>query len=101
MAGSLRGHGGSGLDEPLGKCRIGSYVEDVSSAAAIVGEPLILVGHSMGGFVVQKFLETHSAEAAVLLASAPPRSVGRAGPRTFRRHPWLALQTNVQRLRRR
>lgn len=30
-------------------------------------------GHSMGGYVVQKYLETHDATAGVLMASAPPQ----------------------------
>ncbi len=32
----------------------------------------ILVGHSMGGFVVQKYLEKHASPSAYLLASVPP-----------------------------
>ena len=33
----------------------------------------VIVGHSMGGFVLQKFLEAHHALAGVVMASAPPQ----------------------------
>jgi alpha-beta hydrolase superfamily lysophospholipase len=43
----------------------------------------------MGGFVVQKYLESHDAPAAVLLASAPVNGVAGFLLRRFRRHPCL------------
>jgi pimeloyl-ACP methyl ester carboxylesterase len=66
---SLRGHAGS-----EGKTRgntISNYVSDVEQAAKTFGTPPVLIGHSMGGFLTQKYLETHAAPAAVLLASNP------------------------------
>jgi pimeloyl-ACP methyl ester carboxylesterase len=54
-----------------------------------------LVGHSLGGFIVQKYLETHSAVAAVLLASAPPSGLLKFNLRLLRRHPGLWLLMNV------
>lgn len=66
---SLRGHAGS-----EGKIRgntIANYVNDVDQAAKQFDMPPVLIGHSMGGFLVQKYLETHETPAAVLLASAP------------------------------
>jgi hypothetical protein len=44
--------------------------------------------HPLGGFVVQKYLETNDAPAGVLLASAPPRGHLRSLLRNMRRHPW-------------
>ena len=35
-------------------------------------EPTLIVGHSMGGYLVQRHLQTHRVERAVLLASIPP-----------------------------
>jgi pimeloyl-ACP methyl ester carboxylesterase len=66
---SLRGHAGS-----EGKIRgntIANYVSDVEQAARRFETPPVLIGHSMGGFLAQKYLETHNAPAAVLLASNP------------------------------
>jgi pimeloyl-ACP methyl ester carboxylesterase len=71
---NLRGHGGSPVLKPLNKCTIADYVDDVRSVAATVPTTPVLIGHSMGGFIVQKCLETGKAPAAVLMSSAPPRS---------------------------
>jgi pimeloyl-ACP methyl ester carboxylesterase len=71
MALSLRGHGTSPTARPLRSCSIADYVDDVASVADDLPTPPVVIGHSMGGLVVQKYLESHSAPAAVLLASVP------------------------------
>ena len=48
----------------------------------------MVIGHSLGGFVVQKYLESHDAPAAVLLASAPVSGITKFLLRRFKRHPW-------------
>lgn len=88
LAPSLRGHGGSPTDKPLRLCSISDFVADVSSVANNIAPQPIPIGHSMGGFVVQKYLEANDAPAAVLLASAPPRGHLRSLLRNLRRHPW-------------
>ena len=88
LAPSLRGHGLSPVDKPLRLCSISDFVSDVSSIAHTLTPHPILVGHSMGGFIVQKYLERNDAPAAVLLASTPPRGHLRALLRSIRRHPW-------------
>jgi alpha-beta hydrolase superfamily lysophospholipase len=49
----------------------------------------VVIGHSMGGFVVQKYLESGDAPAGVLIASAPQRGSLGFTVRLTRRHPWL------------
>jgi pimeloyl-ACP methyl ester carboxylesterase len=71
---SLRGHGDSPISKPLNKCTIADYVDDVRSVAATMPVTPVLIGHSMGGFIVQKYLETSNVPAAVLVSSAPPKS---------------------------
>lgn len=88
LAPSLRGHGSSPADKPLRMCSISDFVDDVSSIANTVTPQPIPIGHSMGGFVVQKYLETNDAPAGVLLASAPPRGHVRSVLRAIRQHPW-------------
>jgi pimeloyl-ACP methyl ester carboxylesterase len=56
-----------------------------------------LVGHSLGGFVVQKYLESTSAPATVLISSAPPRTWFVRSMWAGRRHPWLAMKSAVTR----
>lgn len=94
---SLRGHGGSPTTKPLSSCSIADYVEDVRSVSDGLPTPPVLIGHSMGGFVVQKCLDDRSAPAAVLLASMPSHAARRLGValRAMRRHPLVALRANT------
>ena len=89
LAVSLRGHGKSPAPKPMQFCSMADYVDDVDSVARSLPRRPVLVGHSMGGFVVQKYLESHDAPAAVLLASAPVNGIAGFLLRRFRRHPWL------------
>jgi pimeloyl-ACP methyl ester carboxylesterase len=70
---SLRAHGKS--PGRLRWASLSDYVADVAKVAASLPSPPILIGHSMGGGVVQKYLESHDAPAALLLASMPPSGV--------------------------
>ena len=72
---SLRGHGGSEGHEQLGNWGIDHYVSDVMQVIEEIGEAPVLIGHSMGGFVVQKCLEQQAFPAAVLMCSVPPRGL--------------------------
>jgi len=49
----------------------------------------------MGGFVVQKYLEHHSAAGAILMQSVPPTGVLRATLRIARHHPMQFAKVNV------
>jgi len=69
---SLRGHGASSGREHLHRYGLADYAEDVASAAALLEEPPVLVGHSMGALVVQKYLERGGKAAAVVLACPVP-----------------------------
>ena len=92
---SLRGHGASEGREKLKWFSLNDYVEDVVQVVDSLETPPVLVGHSMGGAVVQKYLESHQAPAAVLLASAPPggRRLGILRVlRVFRRYPLATLK---------
>ena len=93
---SLRGHGNSEGRSGLRWARIADYVEDVAKAAIRLPSPPIVIGHSMGGFVVQKYLESHAAPAAVLLASAPPAGVLATTFRLARRHPLVFAMVNLK-----
>jgi pimeloyl-ACP methyl ester carboxylesterase len=75
---SLRGHGASDGREVLNDSSIADYVDDVVQVVERLPAAPLLIGHSMGGFVVQKYLEREEAAGAVLMASVPPR--GLAGP---------------------
>lgn len=51
------------------------YVKDVKQAIHEIEEPVILVGHSMGGAIIQKYLEQYPAQAAILMATVPSNGV--------------------------
>ena len=75
--------------------RIADYIDDVAVAAATMSSPPVVVGHSRGGFVTQKYLEEHDAPAAVLVASVPPGGIMGATLRTAARHPLRLLAANL------
>jgi non-heme chloroperoxidase len=54
-----RQHGG----EQINWHSIGDYVDDVKTVVDWLDEPPVLIGHSMGGFIVQKYLEHRPATA--------------------------------------
>ena len=92
---SLRGHGSSEGRERLRWTSLDEYVSDLAQVAGQMERPPVLVGHSMGGMIVQKYLESHEAPATVLLASAPPQGVVRATLRVALRHPLLFMKANL------
>ncbi len=88
LAVSLRGHGNSPTHTPLRACSVADYVEDVSVVADSLTTRPVVIGHSMGGFIVQKYLESHDAPAGVLMTSMPPQGNLGSGLRWIRQHPW-------------
>jgi len=72
VAFSLRGHGQSEGWNGLDMACLSDYVDDLASVLAQLDRPAILIGHSMGGMVVQKYLERNDAAAMVLMASVGP-----------------------------
>lgn len=88
----LRGH-----DDPPGRIwhRVHHYLQDVHEAAARFIEPPVLVGHSLGGLVVQRYLERGRARGAVLLAPLPHHGTLPAIARMTFRHPLVMLEANL------
>lgn len=72
---SLRGHGESAGFEQLAFARLSDYVADLEQVALAMPRPPVLIGHSMGGMVVQKHMHAHPTPAAVLMASVPPHGL--------------------------
>jgi pimeloyl-ACP methyl ester carboxylesterase len=92
LALSLRGHGNSASPKPLRSCSIADYVDDVASVATSLPTRPVVIGHSLGGGIVQKYLESHDAPAGALLASMPPQGSLGFTLRTARRLPWRAAK---------
>ena len=67
----LRGHGKSGGQQQLVSNSIADYVNDVQRVINEIGVAPILVGHSLGGLIVQNYIETNSVPACILMAPVP------------------------------
>jgi pimeloyl-ACP methyl ester carboxylesterase len=92
LALSFRGHGGSATDKPLRKCSVADYVADIQSVADALPRQPVVIGHSMGGLIVQKYLENRPSPAAVLMSSIPPQGNVGSNLRWLRNHPWQAMK---------
>ena len=90
---NLRGHGNSEGREKLRWTRIADFVKDVADTVQQLPSPPILIGHSMGGFIIQHYLEDHDAPGAVLLSSASPAGLLPTAIRTARRQLWVFAKT--------
>jgi pimeloyl-ACP methyl ester carboxylesterase len=67
----LSGHGSSEGRERLDTFGLDDYTDDVAQIAASLGAPPVLIGHSMGASIVERYLERKPAPAAVLMAPVP------------------------------
>jgi len=91
---SLRGHGGSHGHQNLNWHSVADYVDDVARIVDWLGETPVLVGHSMGGFIVQKYLERHATPGAALVCSVPPQGLIAAQFHLMFQKPQLFMDIN-------
>jgi pimeloyl-ACP methyl ester carboxylesterase len=93
---SLRGHGASALSKPLKSCSLADYVDDVNAVVAEqLGSPPVLIGHSLGCWVVLNYLVKQDAPAGILMAPGTPQGLRRWAFRSIRRHPWTFLRATI------
>lgn len=92
---SFRGHGNSPTTKRLRDLSFADYLDDVVTVARSLPVAPVPIGHSMGGVIVQKYLESHRAPAGVLMCSMPPQGYLRSGLRWLRRHPWHFTKLTV------
>lgn len=83
----LRGHGGSPSERSVRWASIREYVDDITEVVDTLPNPVVLIGHSLGGFAVQRYLEERSAPAAVLVGSTPHNGAMRLTLRAIRHDP--------------
>lgn len=91
---SLSGHGHSRGRERLDSLSIADYVADLFEVCDGLPAPPVLIGHSMGGFVVQKALEQRRFPGAVLMCSVPPQGLMAAAFGMVLSHPRLMSELN-------
>lgn len=91
---SLRGHGGSKGRDHIHGHSIADYVEDVRHVVEHLACDPLLLGHSMGGFIAQKYLEHYPAPGVGLLCSVPPQGLIAAQFHLLLQKPQLFLEIN-------
>jgi non-heme chloroperoxidase len=94
-AASFRGHGESTGHDRLASHSIEDYAQDLAEVIATIGEPPVVVGHSMGAFVLQRYLARQPLPAAVMLAAVPPQGLGAASMELAWRDPSLLGELNT------
>src|SRR3546814_11928315 len=77
------------------------YVEDIAHAVGRIGQPVTLIGHSMGALVVQRYLERGSAAGAVLPAPVPPTGTAASAAQLLFRYPDYLARSEERRCRER
>ena len=71
----LSGHGRSEGRSRLHAFGLDDYVQDLAQVADGLDGPAVVIGHSMGSVVVERYLERHPARAAVLMAPVPATGI--------------------------
>lgn len=89
---SLRGHGESDGRDNLDGFGLSDYVADVLEAAKGLGQPPVLIGHSLGGMVAQRAACRTKVAGLALLASVGPGGTGSSFTHMSLRHPNLLWQ---------
>ena len=74
----LRGHHERNRVPDVGQVSVRDYADDARVVARALGRPIV-IGHSMGGLIVQMLAESGDALAAVMIAAAPPRWISPLG----------------------
>lgn len=91
---SLSGHGNSEGRAYLDTFGIDRYVADVLTVVGDIEANPVLIGHSMGGMVVQKYMEKARPAGAVLMASVPPQGLTASAVGLALRRPALLADLN-------
>ncbi len=68
---TLRSHEKPGRVKGINKISFTNYIEDLVQAVNQLDQSPIIIGHSMGGLILQKYLEKHTCKKAIFLAAAP------------------------------
>ncbi len=89
---SLRGHAGSGGHAGIRWHAAADYLADLEAVAASLPRPPAIIGHSMGGYLTQLYLERQRPPAAVLLAPMPASGAGPVLARLAANHPRAVLR---------
>jgi alpha-beta hydrolase superfamily lysophospholipase len=89
---SLPGHGKSSFNKKhINLYTLKDYVETLASQAESISPKPVVIGHSLGGAIVQKYLQNHQLPGAILLSTLPSKGMLPMILRLIQRHPLPAL----------
>ena len=94
---SLPGHGGSDSHERVRWIRTRKNVEAIANVIGRLPAAPVLIGHSVGGYVVQKYLEEQNVPAAGVLYSVPVTGMHKMVLRLAVGQPWQTLKLHLTR----
>lgn len=83
---NLPGHETEGSTKRI-SFSLGDYVQSLHTEVEKLDEPPIIIGHSMGGMILQHFLKNGCCKKAVLMSSVPPSGALLASLRVIFRYP--------------
>ncbi|MDD3030038.1 MAG: alpha/beta hydrolase [Alphaproteobacteria bacterium] len=89
---SLRGHGKSEGLERLDSFGVDAYLEDIAQGVGLFDRLPVLIGHSLGGYLIQKFALDYPVRGLVLLSSPSLLGLQGSGRHIATHSPALALQ---------
>jgi len=72
---NLRGHHESRPVSDWGEVGVDAYIDDVERVIRWIGKDLVLIGHSMGGVLAQKYAAMNNPLKLILLHTAPPKEI--------------------------
>lgn len=90
---NLTGHGTSKPPANLRWIPLKTYLEDLIFVVERFEQPPFVVGHSMGGFLVAKLIETCTVRGAVLMGAVPPHGALKTGWQLIQNFPHLTLKS--------
>jgi pimeloyl-ACP methyl ester carboxylesterase len=88
-------------DPQLGRLTLGQVVDHYAGLIQMLDEKPVLIGHSMGGLVVQLLLQRYQATAGIAIDSAPPMGIFSTSPAFVKSNwphinPFLPQGTPIQ-----
>jgi len=88
-------HGNSQKYKSLNLLSINDYVQELKSIIEHMETTPILIGHSMGAFVIQKYLEEYRVPKAVLITPVPPFGIWDGTLNVLRKFSLSFLKANI------
>ena len=89
---NLRHHSEPGPKRKNNKIKLNDYVDDLHHSVSNLKQTPILIGHSMGGAIIQRYIKKYDCKQVVLMASCPPRGNWRTNLNPFNFVFWIVFK---------